>query len=37
MRNHIAKALWSPKYRQLKIKSKKAYTRKTKHKKMDYA
>lgn len=37
VRNHVAKALWSPKYRQLKIKSKRTYTRKTKHKKIDYA
>ena len=37
MRNHIAKALWSPKYRQQTVKNKKAYTRKIKHKKIDYA
>lgn len=31
-RNHVAKALWSGKFRSQTIKSKKAYTRKVKHK-----
>lgn len=32
MRNHVAKALWAPRYKQLVIKNKKVYTRKVKHK-----
>ena len=35
-RNHVAKALWTPKFRQQKMKNRKAYTRKEKHK-VDYA
>ena len=35
-RNHVAKALWTPKFRQQKMKNPKAYTRKEKHK-VDYA
>jgi hypothetical protein len=35
-RNHVAKALWTPKFRPQKIKNKKTYTRKAKHK-MTYA
>lgn len=31
-RNHVAKALWSPKYRPQKVKNKKAYSRKIKYK-----
>ena len=33
MRNHVAKELWTPKFRAKTIKSKKSYTRKFKHKK----
>jgi hypothetical protein len=33
MRNHVAKALWTPKFRAKTVKSKKIYTRKPKHKK----
>jgi hypothetical protein len=32
MRNHVAKSLWTPKFRKQVVKSKKAYTRKEKHK-----
>jgi hypothetical protein len=32
MRNHVAKALWTPKFRAKTVKSKKIYTRKAKHK-----
>lgn len=32
MRNHVAKELWSGKFRSQTVKSKKAYTRKQKHK-----
>lgn len=32
MRNHVAKSLWTPKFRKQVVKSKKTYTRKTKHK-----
>lgn len=31
-RNHVAKMLWTPKFKKQVVKSKKAYTRKTKHK-----
>ena len=31
-RNHVAKALWTPKFRPQKMKSSKIYTRKAKHK-----
>lgn len=31
-RNHVAKALWTPKFRPQVIKNPKAYTRKEKHK-----
>lgn len=31
-RNHVAKALWTPKFRPQKVKNKKAYNRKDKHK-----
>ncbi len=33
MRNHVAKALWTPKFRAKTVKSKKIYTRKPKFKK----
>ena len=36
MRNHVAKALWTPKYRPRKTKNKNAYSRKIKHKSKDY-
>lgn len=32
VRNHVAKVLWTPKYRPQKIKSVKVYSRKIKHK-----
>jgi len=32
MRNHVAKALWTPKFRPKAVKSKKSYSRKSKHK-----
>lgn len=32
MRNHVAKALWTPKFRPQKMKNAKAYSRKSKHK-----
>jgi stalled ribosome alternative rescue factor ArfA len=32
MRNHVAKTLWTPKFRKQVLKSKKAYSRKMKHK-----
>lgn len=32
MRNHIAKALWTPKFKARVLRNKKAYTRKIKHK-----
>lgn len=32
MRNHVAKALWTPKFRPKVVKSAKAYNRKIKHK-----
>jgi stalled ribosome alternative rescue factor ArfA len=32
MRNHVAKMLWTPKFRKQVVKSKKGYTRKIKHK-----
>lgn len=32
MRNHVAKSLWTPKFRKQVVKSKKTYTRKQKHK-----
>ncbi len=32
MRNHIAKALWTPKFRAKKVKSAKIYSRKNKNK-----
>jgi hypothetical protein len=35
MRNHVAKALWTPKFRAKTVKSKKIYTRKAKFRK-DY-
>jgi hypothetical protein len=31
-RNHIAKVLWTPKFRKQVVKSAKAYSRKVKHK-----
>lgn len=31
-RNHVAKALWTPRFRPQKTKNTKAYTRKVKHK-----
>ena len=34
MRNHVAKALWSGKFRAQTVRSKKTYTRKVKHKKL---
>lgn len=37
MRNHVAKALWTPKFKPQRLKSKKAYTRKIKHKDKDDA
>jgi hypothetical protein len=33
MRNFVAKELWTPKFRKQVLKSKKAYTRKQKHRK----
>lgn len=33
MRNHVAKVLWTPKFRKQVMKSPKVYTRKVKHKK----
>lgn len=35
MRNHVAKALWTPKFRPQTVKSGKGYTRKIKHKKKE--
>ena len=32
MRNHVAKELWTPKFRKQIVKSAKAYNRKIKHK-----
>lgn len=32
MRNHVAKTLWTPKFRPKTVKSAKAYSRKIKHK-----
>jgi hypothetical protein len=32
-RNHVAKALWTPKFRKQVMKSDKVYTRKVKHRK----
>lgn len=32
MRNHVAKMLWTPKFRKQVVRNKKAYTRKQKHK-----
>lgn len=32
MRNHVAKSLWTSKFRKQVVKSKKTYTRKAKHK-----
>lgn len=32
MRNHVAKALWTPKFMPRVLRNKKAYTRKIKHK-----
>ena len=37
MRNHVAKSLWSGKFRSQTIKSKKTYTRKTKYRKTAHA
>lgn len=31
MRNHVAKVLWTPKFRAKTVKSKKIYSRKPKH------
>lgn len=31
IRNHVAKTLWTPKFRAKTVKSKKVYTRKAKH------
>lgn len=36
-RNHVARVLWTPKFKPQCIKMKKIYTRKSKHKKKDYA
>lgn len=33
MRNHVAKELWSGKFRKQIVRDRKKYTRKTKHKK----
>lgn len=33
MRNHVAKELWSPKFRKQVVRDRKTYTRKIKHKK----
>jgi hypothetical protein len=33
MRNHVAKSVWQPKFRQRVVVSRKQYTRKKKHKK----
>ena len=33
MRNHVAKILWTPKFRKQVVKSTKVYSRKVKHKK----
>lgn len=35
MRNHVAKALWTPAFKKQVVKSKVKYTRKTKHKGKD--
>jgi hypothetical protein len=35
MRNHVAKELWTPKFRKQVVRNRKAYTRKAKHKKLD--
>lgn len=35
MRNHIAKALWTPKFQAKVVKSAKTYSRKIKHKKKE--
>ena len=32
MRNHVAKMLWTPKFRKQIIRNRKSYTRKQKHK-----
>ena len=32
MRNHVAKALWTPKFRKQIVRDKKVYSRKDKHK-----
>jgi hypothetical protein len=37
MRNHVAKTLWTPRYKPLVIKNKKVYTRKVKHKSKENA
>lgn len=37
MRNHVAKALWTPRYKPLVVKNKKVYNRKVKHKGKDNA
>lgn len=37
MRNHVAKSLWTPKFRRQIVKNKKGYTRKIKHKDRMYA
>lgn len=37
VRNYVAMTLWTPKFRPQRLKSKKSYTRKIKHKKIDYA
>lgn len=34
MRNHVAKELWSPKFRKQVVRDRKTYTRKIKHKKL---